>query len=572
MIGINGHDFGKVDWHGAKVGLFWLCQGGEAPRSYFTFVGMLFGALAVYLLVSLGIGLLGRWRVRPTLEGYFAGGRQIPWWAAALSMVATTFAVDTPLAITEYVREGGLAANWRWWNMLIGGILSTVIFAPLWRRSGVLTDSEFLTLRYGKGLLPRFLRGFRALYMGLFINLIIMGWVQLAMLTVLKTFVELSSSQAWAVLIVSTLATMLYTLWGGLWSVIWTDILQFTLALSATTLLMVRVLTQVDLSALPEKYWAFWPGLEGIGWGLLGAIAFLGLQWWASWYPGAEPAGGGYILQRMASTPSPRQAQMALALFQVLHYIVRPITWFAVALGSLIIFPTLTDHKTAYLLMGKQFLSPTEQIFLLVGLVGAYTSTISTHLNWGASYFANDLGLDEKSSWSAGRWATVALGILSLGIVPLMDSVAKAWNFLLETGAGMGFVLIGRWFWKRISVFSELTALVAPPLGYLFFHEVIPLSFPESYLATVGWTVAWILLVSWWAGPTPEPIWRAFQAKVRPTLHASQLLLWLLGVSGGYLTLAGLLMLLQTGGFSIYLLAGGGALLAFFYLLKRTAS
>jgi SSS family solute:Na+ symporter len=531
---------------------------------------MLFGALAIYLIISLGIGLLGRWRVRPTLEGYFAGNRRIPWWAAALSMVATTFAVDTPLAITEYVREGGLAANWRWWNMLMGGILSTVVFAPLWRQSGVLTDSEFLTIRYGNGFLPRLLRAFRALYMGIFINLIIMGWVQLAMLTVLRTFIELSASQAWGVLVVATLVTVLYTLWGGLWSVVWADVLQLTLALSATTLLMVRVITRLDLSQVPAQYWSFWPGLDGLGWGLWGAVAFLGLQWWASWYPGAEPAGGGYILQRMASTPSPHHAQMALAFFQVLHYIVRPITWFAVALGSLIVFPTLTDHKAAYLLMGKQFLSPTEQVFLLIGLVGAYTSTISTHLNWGASYIANDLGLDEKSSWTAGRWTTFALGILSLGVVPLMDSVAKAWNFLLETGAGMGLVLITRWFWKRISVYSELTALIAPPLGYLFFHGVIPLPFPQSYIATVAWTVGWVLLVSLVGKPTPEPIWAAFQAKVRPTLHPRQLFLWLLGVSGGYLTLAGLLELLRSSTFfSPLLLLGLGALILFFYLLKR---
>jgi len=531
--------------------------------------GMLFGALAAYLIVSLGIGLLGRRRTRPTVEGYFAANRQIPWWAAALSMVATTFAVDTPLAITEYVREGGLSANWRWWNMLIGGILSTVVFAPLWRRSGVLTDSEFLTLRYGNGFLPRLLRGFRSLYMGLFINLIIMGWVQLAMLTVLQTFVELSSAQAWWILIVCTFVTVLYTLWGGLWSVIWADLMQFTLALTATTLLMIRVLTHLDLSAVPERYWAFWPGLEGTGWGLMGAIAFLGLQWWASWYPGAEPAGGGYILQRMASTPSPWQAQMALAFFQVLHYIVRPITWFAVALGSLLVFPTLTDHKAAYLLMGKQFLSPAEQVFLLIGLVGAYTSTISTHLNWGASYIANDLGLDESASWSAGRWTTLALGILSLGVVPLMDSIAKAWNFLLETGAGMGLVLILRWFWNRISVYSEITALLAPPLGYLFFHEIIPLSFPGSYIATVAWTVGWVLLVSLWAPPTPESTWQAFRKKVQPSLPPRTLLLWMLGVCGGYLTLAGFIEMLHASRLSAALGLGLGALILFFYALSR---
>jgi Na+/proline symporter len=484
-------------------------------------------------------------------------------------MIATTFAVDTPLAITEYVREGGLAANWRWWNMLIGGMLSTIVFAPLWRRSGVITDSAFLTLRYGPSLLPRLLRGFRAVYMGLFINLIIMGWVQLAMLTVLRVFLELDPSQAWGVLLVSTAVTMLYTLWGGLWSVIWADILQFGLALASTTLLMVRVLGAIDLSQVPSQAWAFWPGWDGLGWGLWGAVAFLGLQWWASWYPGAEPGGGGYILQRMASTPSPQDAQRALALFQILHYIVRPITWFAVALASLVIFPTLADHKDAYLLMGKRFLSPMEQIFLLIGLVGAYTSTISTHLNWGASYIANDLGLDERTGWHAGRWTTIALAILSLGVVPLMDSVAKAWNFLLETGAGMGLVLLLRWFWRRISVYSELIALIAPPFGYLLFHELVVLPFPQSYIATVAWTVGWVLLVSLWAAPTPDSVWMAFRSKVRPQISPIQLLLWPVGVAGGYLLLGGLLELLKHGSLSLSLVGGIVALVLFFWGLSR---
>ncbi len=530
---------------------------------------MLGVALAVYLGASLVVGWLGRGRAQETRVDYFAAGRRMPWWAAALSMVATTFAVDTPLAITEYVREGGLAANWRWWNMLIGGMVSTVVFAPLWRRTGVITDSEFITLRYGDNRVTRFLRGFRAVYMGLFINLLVMGWVQLAMKTVLEVFLGLEGWSVWAVLGVCTAVTMFYTWWGGLSSVIWTDLLQFGLALTSTTLLMIRVLKAVDLSQVPAWSQVFWPSAAHLGWGVGGMVAFLGVQWWASWYPGAEPGGGGYVLQRMAATPSPKEAQKALALFQVLHYIVRPITWFSVALASLLVLPTLTDHKAAYLLMAQKFLSPHEQIFLLIGLVGAYMSTISTHLNWGASYIANDLGLPERRSLVAGKGFTLGLGVLSLGLVSIMHSIAGAWNLLLETGAGVGFVLLARWFWRRISIWSEFTALIAPLVGYLLFHEGVGWSFPDSYLATVTWTVCLVIGVSFVAGPTPPSLWKQFQAQVRPTFSWWHLGLIGLGVVGGYALLWGLLSAF-TAQFSWgSLVVGGLMLIAFFHGVAR---
>jgi Na+/proline symporter len=448
-------------------------------------------------------------------------------------MVATTFAVDTPLAITEYVREGGLAANWRWWNMLIGGMLSVVVFAPLWRRSGVLTDSEILSLRYGDRP-AEILRAVRALWLGGFINLIILGWVQTAMRTVLETFVGLSEAQSYGVLALCTAITVLYTLLGGLWSVVWTDVFQLGLALTSTTLLMVRVLDQVDISQVPPTAWALMPGAGDIGWSLLTAIAFLGIQWWASWYPGAEPGGGGYILQRMASTPSPPEAQKALALFQVLHYAVRPATWFSVALASLVVFPTLTDHKAAYLLMAKQFLSPGEQVLLLIGLAGAYMSTLSTHFNWGASYVARDLGLGEERGLRWGLWATLLLALLSVGITPFMTSVAGAWNFLLESGAGTGLVLLLRWFWRRLTIWSELTGMLAPMAGYLLFRWGLGWTFPESYLATVAFTIGVVLAVTL-LGPSPNLAqWQAFHTRVRPSFSALHFLSWVVGTFSGY--------------------------------------
>ena len=528
-------------------------------------------ALGGYFLVSLAVGMWGRRRTRGTVEGYFAAGRQLPWPLAALSMVATTFAVDTPLAITEYVREGGLAANWRWWNMLIGGMLSVVVFAPLWRRSGVLTDSEILSLRYGDRP-AQWLRAVRAIWLGGFINLIILGWVQTAMRTVLTAFVGLSDTQAYLLLAGCTAVTLLYTLLGGLWSVVWTDVLQLALALTSTTLLMVRVLAAVDLSQLPPSVWGLFPGEGVAGWSALTALAFLGVQWWASWYPGAEPAGGGYILQRMASTPSPSAAQKALALFQVLHYAVRPATWFAVALASLLVFPTLEDPKSAYLLMAKQFLSPTEQLILLVGLAGAYMSTLSTHFNWGASYVARDLGLPERQGLQAGLWATLLLAVTSVAITPFMTSVAGAWNFLLESGAGTGLVLILRWFWRRLTIWSEITALIAPMVGYLLSRWGAHWEFPHSYLATVAFTVGVVLIVTFLGKGTQAPLWEHFYRQVQPTWSVYSLYLWLLGTASGYALLFGIPLWLRERGFPWMLLLGAGGLALFFFSLGRQKS
>ncbi|MEN3040487.1 MAG: hypothetical protein ABDH66_02980 [Bacteroidia bacterium] len=522
-------------------------------------------ALGGYFLLSLAVGWWGRQRARPTVEGYFAANRQLPWGLAALSMVATTFAVDTPLAITEYVREGGLAANWRWWNMLIGGMLSVVVFAPLWRRSGVLTDSEILSLRYGDKS-AELLRKVRAIWLGGFINLIILGWVQTAMRTVLEAFVGLSDQQSYLLLALSTLVTLLYTLIGGLWSVVWTDAIQLVLALSSTTLLMIRVLEGIDMQAIPAAAWRLMP--TGEGWGVLTLIALLGLQWWASWYPGAEPGGGGYILQRMASTPSPLAAQRALALFQVLHYAVRPVTWYAVALASLVLLPEVSDHKAAYLLMAKKFLSPAEQIMLLIGLTGAYMSTLSTHFNWGASYIARDIGLSESKALAAGLWGTVVLAVLSVSVVPFMTSVAGAWNFLLESGAGTGFVLLLRWFWRRLTIWSEITALIAPMVGYALFRWGLGWVFPQSYIATVGFTVAVVLGVTLLGKGTSEERWERFQSQVRAQLSWEAIARWLLGVLSGYAITFGLIQWIRDGKVPLVLILGVGGMVGFFWALR----
>lgn len=486
----------------------------------------------VYIGIVLGVGYIGRRRSQ-TLEGFFAAHRAIPWWGAALSMVATTFASDTPLAVTEMVRQGGIAQNWLWWNMLIGGMLAVAFYATLWRKSGVLTDSEILTLRYtGRGAI--LLRKARAFYIGIFYNLVILGWVQLAMLQILQSLFALTYLQALGILTFLTAIVAVYTLWGGLWSVIYTDILQFGIALGGSILLAYYSAAATPWEKIPSSALALLPDFsaKGATFTLAAFLTYVGVQWWASWFPGGEPGGGGYIVQRMASTPDPNQARKALFAFQILHYIVRPWAWIVVALASLVHFPTVQNHKEVYLLMAQKFFSTPLMVLFLIGMIGAYMSTLSTHLNWGASYVGQDLIGNEKGlKW--GKISLVLLALASLGIVPWMDSIAGAWRFLIEAGAGSGWVLLMRWFWKRLTVAAEIAALTLPVIGYLIFRVVLGWEFPEGYLANVALTVLGSLGLNFFFRPDLSA-WEAFRRRVQPSLSWENGILWVTGTIGAY--------------------------------------
>ncbi|MGQ9864464.1 MAG: sodium:solute symporter family transporter [Bacteroidia bacterium] len=522
----------------------------------------------VYVGVVLGVGYLGRQRSQ-TLEGFFAAHRSIPWWGAALSMVATTFASDTPLAVTEMVRQGGIAQNWLWWNMLIGGMLAVAFYATLWRKSGVLTDSEILTLRYtGKG--ATLLRKVRAFYIGIFYNLIILGWVQLAMLQILQTLFSLTYLQALSILAFLTAVVTVYTLWGGLWSVIYTDILQFAIALGGSILLAYYALVATPWEKIPSWALVLLPDFsaEGTVFTLGAFLTYVGVQWWASWFPGGEPGGGGYIVQRMVSTPDPTQARKALFAFQILHYIVRPWAWIVVALASLVHFPTAQNHKEVYLLMAQKFFSTPLMVLFLIGMMGAYMSTLSTHLNWGASYVGRDL-VSETKGLRWGKMSLVLLALVSLGIVPWMDSIAGAWRFLIEAGAGSGWVLLMRWFWKRLTVAAEIAALTLPVVGYLVFRIFLDWGFPEGYLANVALTVLGSLGINFLFRPDLSA-WEAFQKKVQPSLRWGSGVVWITGTVGAYAWLIALGKAMQLNFWAAIVLFGiGTAFLAIaFYRIR----
>ena len=495
--------------------------------------------IAAFLIFSLTIGLYFRKRASKNLESFFLGNREMPWLVAGISMVATTFAADTPLAVTELVGKNGISGNWIWWSFLAGGMLTTFFFAKLWRRAGVLTETEFIELRYS-GKPAAMLRGFKAVYLGLIMNILIIGWVNLAMITIIQEFFGTSSELTYTVVAIAMVFAAFYTSLSGIWGVAVTDVVQFTLAIVGTIVLAFLVVGSEEVggiaglkASLPPSTFNFFPtiGETGDGAGRMMVISFgaffayLGVQWWASWYPGQEPGGGGYVAQRMMSTKTEKGAVYATLFFQIAHYCLRPWPWILVALSCMVLYPELegADLKEGYVRAMKDFLPMGLKGLLLAAFLGAYLSTISTQLNWGAGYLANDLykrfikpESDSKQLVKASRIITFLLMVCGLVITQFMTSISGVWAFVLECGAGLGLVLILRWYWWRINAWSEISATVTPFIVYAVGKWVFGLEFPESFFLTVGvTTIVWILFTFF--GPKEnETSLKIFFERVRP--------------------------------------------------------
>src|SRR4249919_3204130 len=401
--------------------------------------------VVAYFALSAGIGLLYTKRGGESLEEYFISGRQVSWWLAGASMVATTFAADTPLVVTGIVAANGVAGNWLWWNMLMSGMLTVFFFARLWRRANVMTDVEFAEIRYSGGR-AAFLRGFRALYLAIPINLIILGWVTRAMIKILTISLGLRDVQIAGMTVSGQViavgicfgVTMLYSVAAGMWAVLWTDLVQFVIKMSAVIILAVYAVRAVGgmaalkagvtahfgtetaaLSVLPVKFTG--SGIEAYTWmPLLALGVFLSVQWWAAWYPGAEPGGGGYIAQRIFSARTERDGVLATLFFQVAHYAIRPWPWIVTGLATVILYPNLTDKESGYVHAFVDYLPTPWRGVMMAGFAAAYMSTVATHLNWGASYLVNDFykrflnkTATEKHYVNVSRWATVFLFLAS---------------------------------------------------------------------------------------------------------------------------------------------------------------
>lgn len=491
--------------------------------------------VAAYFVISIAIALAYSRRAGRSAEEYFLSGRSIPWWLAGTSMVATTFAADTPLAVTGLTVKYGIAGNWLWWSFVMSGILTVVFYARLWRRAGVLTDAEFAELRYA-GAPAAFLRGFRACYLALAVNSIIVGWVTAAMAKIVGLTLGVGKWQATVGLFV---VTGFYAAVSGLWGVMVTDFFQFILAMTGCIALAGFALGAVGgmdglLRALHQRFpdgapLRLVPDLDSAWMPALTFFVYVAVNWWASWYPGAEPGGGGYVAQRIMSTRRERDALLAALWFNIAHYALRPWPWIVVALVSMVLYPGLDDPESGYVRVMVDLLPPFWRGFLLAAFFAAYMSTISTQLNWGASYLVNDVyrrfwAADRTESHYAavGRVATVVMMVISGIVTYHIGSVEGAWKFLLALGAGTGLVYLLRWYWWRVNAWSEVSAMAAALVVSLVAQLGLgvggddPRGFALLLLVTTAVTTAVWLAVTYLTPPEPEATLRAFYALVRP--------------------------------------------------------
>ena len=455
-------------------------------------------------------------------------------------MVATTFSADTPLAVTELVAQKGIAGNWLWWNMVAGSIFTVFFFARLWRRANIMTDVEFIEIRYS-GKSAAFLRGFKAIHLGLFMNCIIMGWVNVALATILKIIFGFDQITVIFAVIACMLIVGLYSALSGLWGVVITDFFQFIIAMTGCIILAVVTLNLPQVggiaglkAALPEHVFNFFPSMNMNAVSIAGGImtlsfsafmAHIFVQWWASWYPGAEPGGGGYVAQRMMSAKDERHSLLATLWFSIAHYALRPWPWIIVALCSMVLYPDLPAEakKSGYILAMKDYLPPGLLGLLVAAFLAAYMSTIATHLNWGSSYIINDFykrfiktDANEKHYVIVSKIVTLLLVLISSLRILVIQSISGAWAFIIECGAGLGLVLILRWYWWRINAWSEITAMIAPFIAYSVTKFILHIEFPESlFFIVLFTTVSWII-ATFVTRPVDMKRLQEFYTRVKP--------------------------------------------------------
>lgn len=498
--------------------------------------------VVLFMALSLGIGLAVSRRAGRGSAEFFLSGREMPWWLLGISMVATTFSAGTPNFVTDIVRQHGVAGNWVWWAFLLTGMTTVFIYARLWRRSGVMTDIEFYELRYS-GKPAAFLRGFRALYLGLVFNIVVMGSATLA---VIKVAGAMLGTNPLETVVVAGGVTVIFSMMGGLSAVLWTDFLMFAVAMGGSIAAAVYVLNldgvgglsgllahaavQPKLSMFPD-----WHDPETL---LPVFIIPLVVQWWSVWYPGSEPGGGGYIAQRMLAAKNETHATGATLLFNIAHYALRPWPWILVALVSLVVFPDLESLQAAFPKMASgvvkhdlaypammTLLPNGLQGLVLASLMAAFMSTLSTHLNWGSSYVVNDFytrfvrpEASQREQVFVGRLSTLVIMVAGSALGLWLSNALQAFQIILQIGAGTGLLFILRWFWWRINSFSEIAAMIVSFVVAIGLEVWGPASLPPWQKMTigVGLTTACWLAVTFVTRPTDEAKLRSFYLAIRP--------------------------------------------------------
>jgi Na+/proline symporter len=549
--------------------------------SHLDFIDFL--VIITFFLIIFGIAAYYTRRAGKSTGNFFLSGRNMPWYIAGTAMVATTFAADTPLAVTELVARNGIAGNWLWWNMAIGAMLTVFFFARLWRRAGIVTDVEFVELRYS-GIEASALRGFRALYLGIFMNAIVMGWVNKAMEKIFK--ITIPEIDPFLLVVAAALIIAVYASASGLLGTARTDSFQFVFAMSGCIILAIVVVQLPQVGGmvslreqLAPQIMDFFPQIGDVTLGgvtggalalSLGAfIAHIGLQWWSTWYPGADPGGGGYIAQRMMSAKDEKHSLLATLWFTIAHYTIRPWPWIIVALAALVILPraqntdeiqlaypdvyedvvnvyngkTSSDvlsteqHRQAYEMYENtvdpgimypklmvQYL-PSGLLGLLIAVfLAAYMSTIASQLNWGTSYIINDFyrrfitkSADERHYVRVSRLAIILMTVFSLLLTKyVLTTISGAWEFIINASAGMGAVLILRWYWWRVNAWTEIAAMIAPLIIYPIARYGFGLGSPLTlYPTVIGTTIIW-MTVMYVTPPVKESTLHHFYQRVRP--------------------------------------------------------
>lgn len=550
--------------------------------------------LTAYGAIALTVGLYFARRAGTGRDAYFLAGRTLPWWVLGTSMVATTFSTDTPNLVSQIVRENGVSGNWVWWAFLITGMCTVFFYARLWRRSEVLTDVGFYELRYS-GPEAAFLRGFRAIYLGVVVNTFIMATVGLAAIKIGGVLLGL---EPWQVVVYAGIVTVIYSASSGLWGVVATDLLLFVVAIVGSIAAAYYAVSLPEVGGLDGLF--AHPNVSGklnilpdfSDWGTAASMFIIpiAVQWWSTWYPGSEPGGGGYVAQRMLSARSEGDSLGATLWFNVAHYAIRPWPWILVGLASLVVFPDLNALAAAFpdvdpSVIGNDMAYSAMLTFLPAGVLGlvvaslaaAYMSTISTHLNWGASYVVDDVyrrfvkpDADEAHYVRVGRITTFVLIVMASWVALRLDTAQEAFQLLLLLGAGTGLVYLLRWFWWRVNAWTEIAAMIFALVVALVMQYVVDLgTSTELVLGVAITTVGW-LIVTMLTPPTDRSVLQSFYDKIRPMGRgwasvvevgdeassggvAAAFIAWFLGIAAVYSALFGT-------GFFLYGQVGYGVL------------
>ncbi len=588
-----------------------------------------------YLVITLALGLYFRRRSSSSTEDYFVSGRKVSWWLAGTSMVATTFAADTPLVVAGLVYTQGIAGNWLWWSLLPSGMMTVFFFARLWRRSGLITDAEFSEMRYS-GRAAAFLRGFRALYFGLLMSCLILGWVTKAMTTIIVATLGVSDTTALLICLVFLMPfTGLYVSLGGLWGVLWTDLFQFVLKMAIVITIAWYAVSEIGgMSVLLSRLEAMRAAVPGAGdptaffpdfsrgltaealW-LLPALTFLmnlSVQWWAVWYPGAEPGGGSYIAQRIFSARDERNGVLSVLWFNIAHYAVRPWPWIIAALATIVLYPGLENPESGYMRLVTEHTPHAWRGVIIAGFMAAFMSTVATYINWGASYLVNDFyrrfvrrERSEHHYVNASRVATLVLVLASVWVSAQLMSIGGAWQLVMEIGAGTGAVYLLRWYWWRVNAWSEISALIAAlavavALRWEWLWLTLsggahaapftgsgPVVFAKTAITTAAVTTLIWIMVTLLTRPESDEVLLKFYRKVRPDVRGWRRVArqapdvaptrdlgrsatdWILGCAMVYLLLfgAGKLLLQEPEMGAVLLLAGCAVAVTLYVRLSR---